>query len=277
MIRILALLALLLPGLAQAQSWPIYENTYVNDYANLLEEDAETRVRRQLEVLREETGIEATVLTLFTRKGFEEAGSMETFATGLFNHWGIGDATRNDGILIMVLSEDREMRIELGSGYGAGFDREAQDVIDRVFLPAFQADDMQYGVEAGTDATLTRIARVFHAGEEPPNRANGPSGGSLFALFGALFAAFIGWKVFGRSIRDRFTRCPHCGHRGIHTDEEVLEAATTSAKGRGTRTTRCTSCGYHNSTSYVIPTRSRSSSSSFGGGSSSGGGASGRW
>ncbi len=272
--------ALLLPAAALAQSWPVYENTYVNDYANVIEEGAEGRITSALQSLREETGIEATVLTLYTRWGYG-SGSLEDFATGLFNHWGIGNADRNDGILVLVVSEDREMRIELGSGYPKAFNREAQDIIDRVFIPAFKADDFSTGIEDGTAAVISRIARVNYAGEEPAAAAEGGgTAGGIVGGFFALIAAIIGAAIFGRRITDRFRKCPQCGERGLHTERTTLESATTSAQGRGEQIVTCSHCGYSATSHYTISRRSRSSSSSggsFGGGSSSGGGASGRW
>ncbi|MEC7761018.1 MAG: TPM domain-containing protein [Pseudomonadota bacterium] len=278
MIRILALVACLWPTLATAQSWPVYENVYVNDYARLLPEDVETRIKRQLEVLREDTGVEATVLTLNTRGGFTPTDTMEDFATGLFNEWGIGDAARNDGILILVLRDDREMRIELGSGYGSGFNREAQDIIDRVFLPEFRNDNYADGIEDGTDAVITRIARAHWNGQEPPER-NDSNGDIVAWIIGIL--AVVGGVVaaFSRKIIDRFRTCPECGERGLNTLRNRLRAPTRTSTGRGEKITDCPHCGYHSVVPYTIPrvTSSSSSGGSFGGGSSSGGGASGRW
>lgn len=280
--RLFALLFILWPAFAAAQSWPVHENIYVNDYANVIEEGAEQRITAQLKALREQTGVEATVLTIYTRWGFESTGSLEAFATGLFNNWGIGNAERNDGILILVVSEDREMRIELGSGYGSGFNREAQDIVDRVFLPEFRDGDFSNGIETGTDAVIARIAQVQAAGGEPAADSGGGSGGGgwLFGAIAAIFGGVIALAVFGRRIRDRFARCPSCGRRGIHTVKNVLEKATSTSTGEGERDVTCPHCGYHDVVRYTIPMVTRSSSSSggsFGGGSSSGGGASGRW
>lgn len=281
MIRLVALLACLWPALATAQSWPVYENIYVNDYARVLPEDVETRIKRQLETLRDETGVEATVLTLNTRGGFTPSDTMEEFATGLFNAWGIGDAARNDGILILVLRDDRQMRIELGSGYGRAFNREAQDIIDRVFLPEFRNDDYADGIEDGTDAVIERIARVHWNGEQPPERASDDDGGVLGWVLGTL--AVLGGiaAAFSRKIIDRFRTCPDCGERGMHTTRHRLRAPTRSRTGSGEKITDCPHCGYHAVVPYTIPMITSSSSSSsggsFGGGSSSGGGASGSW
>ncbi|MBV7409722.1 YgcG family protein [Maritimibacter sp. DP1N21-5] len=265
-----------------AESWPVYENVYVNDYAGVIDLDAETRIKGRLELLREETGVETTVLTLPTRQGFTATPTMEDFATRLFNHWGIGDASRNDGILILVLVNDREMRVELGSGYPAAFDRQAQDIIDRVFLPAFREGTFSDGIEDGTDAVITRIARDHVAGNVPGDswEPSGNGSGVIGWVFGTLAALGALVAVFSRKIIDRLSRCPSCGERGVETARHRLVAPTRSATGRGEKIMDCPHCGYHAVTPYSIPRITSSSSGSsggFGGGSSSGGGASGRW
>lgn len=277
--RFIAILfALILPALAFAQEYPSYDNIWVNDEAEVLDEAAEDRLTTALQQLAEETGVQATVLTLQTRWGYS-GESLESFATGLFNEWGIGDATRNDGILIMVSTTDREMRIELGSGYPRGYDDVAKEIIDDVFVPAFGRADFEGGIEDGTRAVADRIAREHAAGNAPaPVASDGTGNAARVGVMGALAALFIGWLGFGRRITDRFRRCPSCGTRGIHTHTETLQAATRSATGRGRRTRTCPHCGHEDRSTYTIA-RQRSSSSrgSFGGGSSSGGGASGRW
>jgi uncharacterized protein len=284
LIRVVAALVFaLLPALARAQAWPAYENTYVNDYANVIAADAEARLTVSLRSLREETGIEATVLTLYTRRGYEDPGTLEKFATGLFNAWGIGNAETNDGILVLVLPGDRTMRVELGSGYGAAFNRAAQDIIDTIFLPAFRDGDYSGGIEAGTEAVIARIARVHYQGGTPNAGNHDLIGRLIVAAIGAVVAAGVGAMVFARRISDRFTRCPQCGQRGIHTVRNILDRASRSSTGRGEKIVTCRHCDYRDTLIYTIPIITSSSSSSsgsggsFGGGSSSGGGASGSW
>ncbi len=108
--------------LATAQTYPINHDTYVNDYADLLTNFQESVLCKTLIDLRKNRDIEMTVLTIERRSDYEQTVSNETFATALFNHWGIGDATRNDGVLFLVSRFDRDMRIEVGSGYGATHD-----------------------------------------------------------------------------------------------------------------------------------------------------------
>lgn len=278
MIRVLTFLAVLcLPGAACAQTYPVYGTVFVNDYAEVIAPEVEGRIAQDLKALREDLDVEMTVLTLPTRQGFAPAPSMEDFATNLFNDWGIGNADRNDGILILVLVNDRAMRIELGSGYGNGYNRVAQAVIDRYMLPKFKAGEYSAGIEDGVTATIQEIARPHAAGTKAP-RAAFPVADVVQLIFLGLFSSIFGYAIFGGRITDRLRRCPSCGQRGMHTEKKTTKKATRTYEGRGERTRTCRHCDYHDVSTYTISRRSSSSSSGgFGGGSSSGGGASGRW
>ena len=287
MLRILAFLCIALPGLATAQSYPDHDDIYVNDYAEVLDDSAEAALRTRLGNLREATGVELTVLTLHTRETWVPGSRLEDFATGLFNDWGIGNAARNDGILILVLTQDRDMRIELGSGYGKDYNIAAEYIIGRDMLPHFKQGDFSTGIVNGTDRVIDWIAQPFVEGRQPPAEAlsDPEGGGTSSGVFGAIAAVILALVLFGRRILDRVRKCPGCGQRGIHTRKETVLPASTRHPGQGRKTVTCRHCDYEASTTYVISQRSSSSSRNgrggsgggFGGGRSSGGGASGSW
>ena len=281
MLRIFALIVFLLPTFATAQTYPDYEGTYVNDIANIITDEDEASLRKQLKSLFKDYGVEATVLTIDSRKTYGDSPSIESFATGLFNDWGIGNATRNDGILILIAREDREMRVELGKGYGDDFNFAAGDVIDQNFLPSFRNDLYSQGIRLGTAEVIRRIALPLAEGLEAPEApaAKGWDFGKIG--FFTILASLVGLG-FRRRIRDflaRMRSCPNCGRKGLHRYREILNSATTASSGSGVLTTTCEYCDYRREQNYTIPRRSKrsSSGSSFGGGSSSGGGATGRW
>ncbi|MDF1872456.1 TPM domain-containing protein [Vannielia sp.] len=281
---LLAVLALtLMPLAATAQNYPDFESPYINDYAGLLPPEVEAELTTALTNLREETGVEATVLTIFSTADYGHYDEIEPFATGLFNQWGIGDAESNNGILILVARADRTMRIELGAGYGAAYDKLAARVIDSSFLPAFREDRYSDGIRTGTLEVITRIAQPFAAGQPAPAAApsSGKGGGFIGWIIGGVVALFAGLLIFGRKITNRFRTCPQCGAKGtITTTKRTIQAATRSGSGTGERTQTCSKCGYNNVVPYTISRITKSSSSSsggFSGGKSSGGGASGKW
>jgi uncharacterized protein len=70
-----------------------------------------------------------------------DGGSIEELAERTFRAWGIGHAERDDGILLLLATEDRRSRIETGYGWeGALGDARAGDIL-REMAPYLQAGD----------------------------------------------------------------------------------------------------------------------------------------
>lgn len=277
----LAILFSLLANLAWAQSYPSYESTTVNDYADLLSGAQEAQLSQRLDQLRSETGVEMTVLTLDSQDPFAPGQTLEGFAAGIFNDWGIGDAERNDGVLVLVLRQDRQMRIELGAGYRRDWDTVARRVVDDHFLPAFRNNDYPRGILEGSEAVIDQIVLPFHDGSPAPTGGGGDWITSLM-IAGAVAVAMFGvLRDHWDNLTTRLRPCPKCGRRGLSLTRRVIAPATTAHSGQGMRRVQCPHCDYDEDTPYVIARHSRrrlrGSGGGFGGGRSGGGGASGRW
>ncbi|MCB2117097.1 MAG: TPM domain-containing protein [Rhodobacteraceae bacterium] len=270
---LLALLLLLSPGLLRAEPYPTATDPFVTDLADLLPAAEEESLRAELAVLKGETGIETSVVTIPSRDNYDPSTSIEEFATGLFNTWGIGDAARNDGILILVAADERAVRLELGKGYDQGYDVLAQDIVTRYFLPDFRENQMARGLVSGTRETVARIARR-HARDLPAEALAPEEGtGSGFPWIpAALFAAGAGVLVLrrkrGAPVGPRTERCPNCGHVSLRTLDDA-------GKG-GARRMHCPHCDYREERD-IRARRLEDRDKGFGGGKSEGGGASGRW
>lgn len=276
------LIALFLPLAAMAQGLPDPMSDRINDFADLLPPEAEQRISEVLQAGRVETGVHVVLVTMERTRDYGGVGEpIADYAKRLFNQWGIGDSSRNDGILILVSRTDREMRIALGSAYPVIWDNAAQRVIDRYMLPEFREDRYAEGIEAGVSATFDLIARPFVEGQPAPEEDLEPTDWLGLGLF-ALFFAAVGGLMLKERLADALARiraCPNCGRRGLHRNREVVQTATKAEEGYGLLHTRCSHCSYDHTETYRITKASdgSSGSSGFGGGSSSGGGASGRW
>lgn len=274
-------LALLLPGVAAAEPYPAHGDPYLNDLAEVIAPDAAGRLGKVLEDLRTRTGIQMTVLTIPSRGDYDDSPSIESFATGLFNAWGVGRAQFNDGILVLVATEDREMRVELGAGYDQGYDVIAQDIVNKRFLPEFRNGDYSAGIEAGVNEIVARIAER-HAADLPPEELPADwsrrFGKYLPYAFGGLIAGVVATAMFGRRVGDwtwRFRRCPACGRRGLRREHVYPGDPATSAVGR--ISTTCRHCDYRDDRPWHVRSSRPGGGGSFGGGRSSGGGATGKW
>ncbi len=267
------------PMLAKAETYPHYTSTDINDFAGLLvDQDVRDTLRDQLVNLRQDTGIEMTVVTLPSQDDYAPLLTLEDFATNLFNTWGIGDSTRNDGILVLVLPDDRAMRIELGAGFGQDWNYEAGRIVERDFLPHFRDGDYQTGILNGSTAVIDDIAMAFIAGNPPPEYEDTSLPWYSVPIFGAFILLVMLRSRVG-DVMTRFRNCPQCGRRGtLRASRRTLQRATTTMSGQAERTVTCTACDYRD-VSLVTLARlgSSKSSSGFGGGRSGGGGASGRW
>jgi uncharacterized protein len=261
-------------GTALGQSYPAFQSTTVNDYAQILPADIEEKIAAQLSALRAETGVEMTLLTLESKSPYAPTQSLEDFSTGLFDNWGIGDRNTNDGVLILVLTKDREMRIELGAAYARDWDNDAKWVVDNRFVPALSNDDYVRGLQEGTTATIDEIVTPFLAGQEPRSGSGG-SNNWVFAVFGVFAALNFGRGMIGDQMA-RMRKCPNCGKRGLRQTRQTTTPASRTMSGAGVRTMRCIHCDNVDTHYYILPQKS-SSSGGFGGGRSGGGGASGRF
>ncbi|MEO0342947.1 MAG: TPM domain-containing protein [Pseudomonadota bacterium] len=284
MIRILALLFALTAPLNAQEFEPLeYQSTYINDYANIIAPDDKDRITQSLKDLYTEKGVEFTVLTIDRKSRYSSEANLERFATDLFNKWGIGNADRNDGVLLLVIPEDREVRIELGAGYDIVYDGRMLRVIDVTLLPAFRAGNFSEGIEQGVTEIIDRLDVAWQDTEALVPTNNIGFDRLVPYVMAALFGGFFLFALLKNTVADALYRrqpCPNCGARGtLRRTRTVMRQPTYSSTGLRRIRQYCTSCGWNEESDQSISrrTKSGSSSGSFGGGRSSGGGASGRW
>lgn len=193
------LVILVLP--AGAETWPRRDDLHVTDLADVLSASEESRLRTELAALKAETGVTMAVLTLRSRADYDPTPSLAVFATGVFNAWGIGTAGRNDGILVLVATEDRELRIALGADYDQGYDVLAEQIAARAFLPGLREGATASAILTGSREVMARIARR-HAARLPPEALPRPAGGLPTWLPFAAVATGLAVIAFRRRGRD---------------------------------------------------------------------------
>lgn len=222
----ISLLIVLTASLANAQSYPDYTELYVNDFAMLLSVEEEEALRSKLTELRRERDIEFTVVIIDRMSDYGHDGAIEPFATGLFNYWGVGNATRNDGVMFLVSYFDRKLRIEVGSGYGDTKNDAMAAIIDDKIVPLFREDDYFDGIDRGVDAIIHEVGGAwpgeFNASffEKLWNRISfGVSavGDWIFVLYAAM--AGFAMRLFRMWQRNRPRKCPVDGIKMERVDE----------------------------------------------------------
>lgn len=189
---VLALFLLLAPGSVVAYVSPGNPDGYVNDFADILSDDTELRLEAELAQYEASTTIEIAVATVNSLDGDDVA----VYANELFREWGVGQAETDNGLLVLVAPNERQMRIEVGYGLeGAVPDITAGQIVDDVMTPQFKLGNYNAGVLEGVE-TLQRVAE----GEEfvsPLNTHDSSNpfadffGIGIFGLFGLVFLTQI--------------------------------------------------------------------------------------
>jgi uncharacterized protein len=141
-----------------AQDLPDYTG-FVNDFAGVIERDAETQIEAIANRVERLTGAQIAVVTVDT---IEPYGSIEEYSIALAEKWKVGSRDRDDGVILLVTMKERELRIEVGYGLeGAIPDGRAGEILDTAMLPYFQDGDFSAGFLAGTYEVAGEIAAEY--------------------------------------------------------------------------------------------------------------------
>lgn len=126
----------------------------VSDAANILDETQEDDLSAKLDKLEASTQHQMVVVTVPSLGGRD----IKPFATDLGNAWGIGRKDFNDGIIILLAPNERQVRIAVGYGLEDTLtDKLCAEIIENFMLPEFRQGDYYSGVSAGVDALIDAL------------------------------------------------------------------------------------------------------------------------
>lgn len=156
-LQIVILLILVIPVRTSATEVPFLTGR-VNDYAHLLTPETSRMLSDSLWEHEANTGNQVVILTISTLNG----ENIEDYANTVFNTWKLGQKDKDNGILMVVVPDDRCMRIEVGYGLeGTMTDLMASRIIRNVMTPKFTDGDYNGGIAGGVSAVL----HVLRGGE----------------------------------------------------------------------------------------------------------------
>jgi uncharacterized protein len=135
-----------------------YPPRLVNDFAGLMDVESRQRLEAYLLAFNDTTSTQVYVITLSTLKGYEIAD----YAQQLFDRWGIGDAKKDNGVLILVKpkTESSKGRAFICTGYGvegALPDIAASHIVNDEMIPYFMQEDYNRGIIAGAMAVVKAV------------------------------------------------------------------------------------------------------------------------
>jgi len=123
----------------------------VNDHAGILSEQTRSGLSEQLKAHEERTTNQVVILTMVSLQG----ENIEDYSNRVFNEWKLGQADLDNGILILVVPDERRMRIEVGYGLeGVMTDLLTGRIIREIITPRFRKGDFDGGITEGALAVL---------------------------------------------------------------------------------------------------------------------------
>ncbi|WP_456268485.1 TPM domain-containing protein [Kushneria sp. AK178] len=173
--RSLAAGLLLLLCTAAAQAAPDFPELTgrVVDNAELLDASTETQLAETLAAHEEATSEQVVVVTLPDLGG----ETIEQYGYQLGREWGIGQEGEDNGALLIVALDERQVRIEVGYGLeGRLTDARSSQIINQIMTPAFSDGDFARGIVEGSQAMIQVLGGDPMAqSEQRSERASGDS------------------------------------------------------------------------------------------------------
>ncbi len=164
-LNFLLLTFLLLASISQAQSQPAIPELWgmrVHDEAKVLSAGFISQLENQLKTFEDSTSNQVAVLVLQTLDGFP----LETYSLQVAEKWKLGTAKNDNGVLLLIVIQDRKMRIEVGQGLeGILTDAATSRIIRNEIAPAFRRQDYEAGIQAGIDAIIQTSSGEYRADE----------------------------------------------------------------------------------------------------------------
>jgi len=221
---------------------------YVSDFARAIDPSTRAALDERLARYDRTTGNQIAIAI------FPDLGGVpiNEFTVRLEEAWKVGRRGKDNGVLLLVALQERQVRIEVGYGLeGKVTDADAGAIIRQNIAPAFRAGRYGEGLKAASDALIRLIEggaasasgateakpatplRVYSTGEER-GRAMRLDLGFLPII---LFLAFIGLSLAASRVGAR--RCPRCG-----TPLRPSEPRAGLLGGSAYRAWVCPRCGY---------------------------------
>ena len=207
---------------------------YVCNPAGILSQAACDTIDTMLHALEQQTGIETVVAIV------PSIGDMECFdfCHQLLNQWGVGKKGKDNGLVILLVTDQRCIQFYTGYGLeGVLPDAICKRIQTKYMIPYLKDGNWNEGMVAGIRATCQRLDGSME--NESLSESNNESMDFIFAVI--LFAV-IGVGIAFFAARNQ-SRCPKCGKHALQRTGSRLVSRVNGVKTEDVTYT-CRNCGH---------------------------------
>ncbi len=177
------------PAYAAALSFPERGRSAVVDAAGVIPDGAEAALDARLVAWNRSTGHQLVVATVPSLQGRE----IQDYSIGLLRHWRLGRAGANDGILLLLAPNERQVRIEVGYGLEPVLTEALSSrIIRETIRPSLRAGDVAGALTAGAERIMRAATSGAEATLQAPPRDDGRPLSWWWIIFGSLGCLFLG-------------------------------------------------------------------------------------
>lgn len=170
----------------------------VVDQASLLSSTNIEELQARLSAHEAQTTQQIVIVTLTSLQG----STIEEYGYQLGRYWEIGQKNTDNGVLLIVAPNERQVRIEVGYGLeGVLTDASSHQIIQQEILPAFRKSDYQRGIMTGIDSILAVVTgdKVYAAPTPESDFVNE-------IPFNSLVVLLIVCVIFGKVVAVRLKK-----------------------------------------------------------------------
>ncbi|MFI3288634.1 MAG: TPM domain-containing protein [Rikenellaceae bacterium] len=158
--------------------------------------------------------------------GSKQVADPFEFAYKLFSEWGVGREGRDNGLGILLVGDQRQIRFVTGRGVeGVLPDAICKRIQTQYMLPYFRQGDYSAGMVSGVRVVESLLVRseLNVGGSDYYPEAGSAGGGLSFVSILIILGCVIGLPmIFSMISYYRNSKCPKCGKMGYHAVSERI-------------------------------------------------------
>lgn len=209
---------------------------YVCNPAGILSQVACNKIDAMLYALEQQTGIE-TVVAAVPSIGDEDCFN---FCHQLLNKWGVGKKDKNNGLVILLVTDQRCIQFYTGYGLeGVLPDAICKRIQTKYMIPYLKDGNWSEGMVAGLEATCQRLDGSME--NDSLSDSGEGNDGLAYVLLAIFFFCLIGGTISFFAARKQ-SRCPKCGKHTLQRSGSKIISRLNGIKVEDVTYT-CTNCG----------------------------------
>lgn len=127
---------------------------FVSDFEQIFSLEQRLELEKTLKNYEKESEREIAIVTVNSIEPYLDIAS---YSMDLANEWGIGKADKDNGLLILISSSLREVRISTGYGTEKKLtDKICKEIIDQMMIPQFKIERYFEGVQSGLSELIKK-------------------------------------------------------------------------------------------------------------------------